>query len=98
MTDSSLISTVIQMKYFVGTIKNNSRHKITGLSKIGHFACERDFGPFRSHTYRSVFEPFSFSQKARCQTYTCRVENVLYTFDIESKASYKFDFEPFERN
>ena len=27
------------------------------------------FAPFQSHTYRTVFEPFSFSKKARCQTY-----------------------------
>ena len=25
--------------------------------------------PSRSHTYKTVFEPFNFSRKARCQTY-----------------------------
>ena len=27
------------------------------------------FPAFRFYTYRTVFEPFNFSQKARCQTY-----------------------------
>ena len=27
------------------------------------------FPAFRFHTYRTVFEPFNFSQKTRCQTY-----------------------------
>ena len=42
----------------------------TGLSKIQDTLLVREiFAPFRSHAYRTVFEPFNFSPKARCQTY-----------------------------
>ena len=36
---------------------------------VDDIACERDFSVFRSHTYKTVFEPFNFFFKVRIKFY-----------------------------
>ena len=61
----------------------HSRWIYSGAKDIGGFACERGFSAFWCHTYRTVFEPFNFHQKARCQTYRTLPTPLSMSFKYE---------------
>ena len=59
----------------------------TGLSNLlDTLLVGEIFSASRCHTYMTVFEPFNFSQKARCQTYrTLLTRKLSYKYDIEKR-------------
>ena len=69
------------------------------VKDLEHFACERDYSAFRSHTYRTVFEPFNCYQKAGIQTYRtlptrkCPISMISKSriISLTGKVSYIFD-------